>query len=271
MTSLGVQLSVGGSSVAAIVDAALEFEAAGFESVWVGSHFIDYYDPARTVPECLVTLAAVAQATSSIRVGSLAIPAVREHPSVLAQMAGTLADLSGDRFELGIGAGGTRDEFRSLGMPFPRRGGRVDQLEHALLVLRALRGGGPADLDAGELQLRDASCRPSFATTPLVVAALGQRTARLAGRLGDEVNTIDYAEHFDAADVVGRAFAEAERHGRTVRASIMVPPPQEAQIGGGAHPHAGIARAEELGASRLIYRVVPPYPRPVELLDVAHG
>ena len=269
MIALGVQLSVGGASVAEIVNAARAYDEAGVESVWVGSHLIDYYDQSRTVPESLVMLAAIATSTESIRLGSLAVPAVRSHPSLLAKFAGTLDELADGRFELGIGAGGTRGEFRALGMEFPRSLQRVDRLEQALQLLRALRAGGPVDLDIDGMQLEHAWCRPTFERTPIVVAALGPRTAQLAGLYADEVNTIDYAIDYDAAVTLQRAAAVAASAGRPLRASVMVPAASERAIGGGAHPDAGPARAQRLGAHRIIYRVLPPYPTPIELFAMA--
>jgi alkanesulfonate monooxygenase SsuD/methylene tetrahydromethanopterin reductase-like flavin-dependent oxidoreductase (luciferase family) len=237
----------------------------------VGSHLIDHYDPTRTVPDAFVTLAAVVAATTSALVGSLAIPALRVHPALLAKIAGTLDDLSGGRFVLGVGAGGTRDEHVALGMEFPRRAGRVERLEQAVRTVVALRDGGPVDADAGGLLLQGAWCRPPLARTPVVVAALGPRTARLAGRLADEVNTIDYATGFDAAATLAHARAAAADAGRKVRASLLVPPPAEQAIGGGAHPEAGPARAAALGVDRLIYRLVPPYPSPAQVLETARA
>jgi alkanesulfonate monooxygenase SsuD/methylene tetrahydromethanopterin reductase-like flavin-dependent oxidoreductase (luciferase family) len=274
---IGVHLSSGGSSVDEIVDAAQAFEAAGFDSVWIGSHLIDYYDPSRAVPDCFVTLAAVSALTTSFTVGSLAIPAIRTHPALLAKVAGTLDEVSNGRFTLGVGAGGTRDEHLALGMSFPRRAERVERLEQALRTLIALRHGGPVDvdidfdIDVEGITLRDAWCRPAFARTPLLVAALGPRTARLAGRLADEVNSIDYAHTYDAAAVLASARASAAAAGRTVRSSLMIPAPGEDDIGGGAHPEAGPSRAEDLGADRLIYRLLPPYPTPAQVLESAFG
>jgi alkanesulfonate monooxygenase SsuD/methylene tetrahydromethanopterin reductase-like flavin-dependent oxidoreductase (luciferase family) len=269
MTSIGVQLSVGGSSVDEIITAALSFEEAGFESVWLGDHLIDYYDPSRPVPECFVTLGALVAATNRVRIGVLATSSIVRHPVVLAQAAGTLDAFSGGRFELGLGTGGVRGEFRALGVDFPRAPGRVHKLEQALRVLRALQAGGPVDGDMDGFVLREAWCRPPFEATRIIVASLGPRTARLAGRYADEVNTIDYASQYDAERVIGAARDTAERSGRTLSVSLLVPPAEEQEVGGGRHPHAGLSRAEALGAHRLIYRLVPPYPPPGAVLQAA--
>lgn len=271
MIPLGVQLSVGGSSVLKIVEAARDFEEAGFESVWVGSHLIDHYDAARAVPDCFVTLSAIAAATKAITFGSLAVPALQFHPSVLAHIAGTLDEFSNGRFSLGIGAGGTRAEYKALGMEFPRKAARVDRLGETVRTLMALRQGGPVDADIGGVALRDAWCKPSLNRTRLVIAALGQRTAALAGALADEVNTIDYASQFDAERIIQHATEAAEREKRAVTVSIMVPAPSELEIGGGPHPEAGPGRATALGAHRLVYRIVPPYPSPDDVLARARA
>lgn len=267
MISLGVQLSVGGSRLHEIVDAAVRFEEAGFESVWIGDHFIDYYDPARPVPECFTTLAVIAHATSTIRLGSLAASVLGRHPSVIAQIAGTIAEASGGRFELGLGTGGVKSEYRALGLPFPRPDERLNRLAQALQLLRALQRGGPVRTEIGGLRLDGAWCRPDFASTRIVIAALRKGTARLAGRHADEVNAIDYASGYDAETVLATAREEARRAGREITASLLIPAPEEQSIGGGPHPEAGVDRAQSLEVHRIIFRIVPPFPSPERLLQ----
>lgn len=266
MIALGVQLSVGGSSVRDIVDAAVGFEEAGFESVWIGDHFIDHYDQARPVPECFTTLAAIAQATTRIRIGSLAASVLGRDPAVLAQVVGTLADLSDGRFELGLGTGGVKSEFRALGVPFPSPRDRLRCLAESLQLLRALQQGGPVSAEIGERRFTQAWCLPAFGSSRILVAALRSGTARLAGRYADEVNAIDYAQDYDAAAVIAAARKEAGRHAREIAASLLIPDPQEGLIGGGPHPASGVERARALGAHRIIFRVLPPYPHPERLL-----
>jgi alkanesulfonate monooxygenase SsuD/methylene tetrahydromethanopterin reductase-like flavin-dependent oxidoreductase (luciferase family) len=268
MTDLGVQLSVGGAAIGAIVDAAIAFEEAGAESVWIGDHLLDYYEPRRSTPECFTTISAVLVATDRIRVGSLVASALFRHPFLLAKTAATLAELSAGRFELGIGAGGVKREHLALGFGFPSRADRAHTLIRSLRLLRALRDGGPLRLPDPDWngEEEEVWCRPALGKTPIVVGALHRSVAASAGRYADEVNAIDYADGPEVEAVFDQATKAADRAGRTVRRSILVPAPTE-HLGGGPHPGAGPARAVALGAQRLIYRVLPPYPDPAHVLS----
>jgi alkanesulfonate monooxygenase SsuD/methylene tetrahydromethanopterin reductase-like flavin-dependent oxidoreductase (luciferase family) len=66
----------------------------------------------------MVALAAAAGATRTLRVGTLVLDNDWRHPVLLAKEAATLDLLSGGRFEVGIGTGWLREEYRRAGMPF---------------------------------------------------------------------------------------------------------------------------------------------------------
>jgi alkanesulfonate monooxygenase SsuD/methylene tetrahydromethanopterin reductase-like flavin-dependent oxidoreductase (luciferase family) len=72
-------------------------------------------------------LAALAEATSRIRVGLLLTNVGFRHPAVLAKMAATLDVISDGRLEFGIGAGYLEPEYRMYGIPFPSASVRIAQ------------------------------------------------------------------------------------------------------------------------------------------------
>lgn len=262
MISIGVQLATGGAEIGGVLDAAQAYEEAGAESVWIGDHLIDYYDPSRPVPECFVTCALVLCCTRRVVVGTLVANALGRHPGVIAKMAATLDSRFPGRLELVLGTAGTRAEYEALGVPFPRRGARVERLAHAVRVLQRLREPGPVT-DAA-LGLHEAHCQPPLARVRIGVGALAPRTARTAGKFADEVNVIDYHQ-VDVPEVLELARTAAATAGRRITSSIMVPSPSEQAIGGGPHPDAGLDRARALGADRVIFRLLPPYPPPEEV------
>jgi alkanesulfonate monooxygenase SsuD/methylene tetrahydromethanopterin reductase-like flavin-dependent oxidoreductase (luciferase family) len=96
----------------------------------------------------MVALAAAAGATRTLRVGTLVLDNDWRHPVLLAKEAATLDLLSGGRFEVGIGAGWLREEYRRAGMPFDAPGVRVGRFEESLRVLKGLLA-GPAFTFAG--------------------------------------------------------------------------------------------------------------------------
>jgi alkanesulfonate monooxygenase SsuD/methylene tetrahydromethanopterin reductase-like flavin-dependent oxidoreductase (luciferase family) len=118
-------------------------ESLGFFQVWVSDHFwIDldrYGGPSGRVgtPECLTTLAALAERTGTVRLGTLVLAVGFRQPGLLAKMAATLDELSGGRLDLGLGAGWNRAEHEENGLPFPPPGERLAMLEGALGVLAA--------------------------------------------------------------------------------------------------------------------------------------
>src|SRR5436189_6005190 len=92
-------------------------EAAGFDSIWVGDHLL-YDDPPRGPWEAWTLLSALAAVTERVTLGPLVACAGFHPPAVLAKMASTIAEVSGGRLRLGLGAGWNEIEFRAFGLPF---------------------------------------------------------------------------------------------------------------------------------------------------------
>jgi Coenzyme F420-dependent N5,N10-methylene tetrahydromethanopterin reductase and related flavin-dependent oxidoreductases len=95
-----------------------------FESGWTFDHFYPIFsDSAGPCLEGWMTLAALAQATRRLRLGTLVTGIHYRHPAVLANMAATLDIVSGGRLELGIGCrmerGGVRRLRHRAGQPGP--------------------------------------------------------------------------------------------------------------------------------------------------------
>jgi alkanesulfonate monooxygenase SsuD/methylene tetrahydromethanopterin reductase-like flavin-dependent oxidoreductase (luciferase family) len=104
----------------------------------VRDHLTDPFGPAYAP---LTTLAAIAQATTTLRIGTLVVANDFHHPAVLAKEATTLDQLSGGRFELGLGAGFLREEYERTGLTFESNAVRVDRLEEAIGVFDTLLRG----------------------------------------------------------------------------------------------------------------------------------
>lgn len=85
------------------VELAVAAEQLGFDSFWLAQH---HRDPAAgLLPSPLLLLAAIAERTSTIQLGTAVIAAPLEHPMRLAEDAAVLDVLSGGRLQLGLGAG----------------------------------------------------------------------------------------------------------------------------------------------------------------------
>jgi alkanesulfonate monooxygenase SsuD/methylene tetrahydromethanopterin reductase-like flavin-dependent oxidoreductase (luciferase family) len=107
-------------------------------------------------PEPLVALAAIAGATTRIRVQTEVLLVPLRDPVLLAKQAATLDRISGGRFTLGIGVGTREDDYQAAGVEFSRRGQRLDEQLAILRQIWAAASGtatrnaiGPSPLHAG--------------------------------------------------------------------------------------------------------------------------
>ncbi|MCV7227689.1 LLM class F420-dependent oxidoreductase [Mycolicibacterium komossense] len=103
-------------------DTARHFEDLGFDVLHVPDHL--------GAPAPFPVLAAAAQVTSTMRLGTFVLNAGFYKPALLARDAVDLDLVSDGRFDLGLGAGYVQEEFEAAELPFPSAGERVDHLEH---------------------------------------------------------------------------------------------------------------------------------------------
>lgn len=113
-------------------------EAAGWEAVLLWDHLGFVWDGPAADP--WVTLAAVAAATSKLRIGTAVTPVARRRPQVLAQQVATLDLLSNGRVVFGAGLGGSESEFGRFGEPVDARV-RAEKLDEGLELLRRFWAG----------------------------------------------------------------------------------------------------------------------------------
>ena len=98
------------------------FDAAdqlGFDAVWVAQHH--FKDRGGLLPSPFPFLAAVAERTRRLRLGTSIIVLPFEHPLRVAEDAAVLDILSGGRLELGVGSGSEADEFAAFGVDMASR------------------------------------------------------------------------------------------------------------------------------------------------------
>ena len=111
-------------------------EGLGFDLLMLSDHVVVTPDVAVRYPEPFfepfTTLSWLAGITTRVRLGTTVIVLPYRHPLLVARMAGNLDELSGGRLVLGVGAGGARQEFEALGVPFARRGRLTDEYLAAL-------------------------------------------------------------------------------------------------------------------------------------------
>src|SRR3989475_2903774 len=98
-------------------DRARAIESMGYSAVYLPDHFGDQVGP-------IAALMAAADATATLRLGSLVFDNDYRHPVVLAKEAATLDLLSGGRLDLGIGAGWLVSDYDQAGLPYESAGTR---------------------------------------------------------------------------------------------------------------------------------------------------
>jgi probable F420-dependent oxidoreductase len=158
-------------------------EDLGFSSVSVSDHVAGGWalDP-------LVAMAVAAEATTTLRVLGLVFCNDFRHPVLLRRALADLAVFSGDRVEVGLGAGWLRDDHDALGLPFDPAPVRVDRLAEALELFRALCGPEPVTRAGEHYRVTGVTGLPRpERPLPLLVGGGSRRVLGLAGRYADIV------------------------------------------------------------------------------------
>jgi F420-dependent oxidoreductase-like protein len=137
-----------------------------FESGWLFDHFYPINSP-QGPPDltgpCLegwTMLAALAQATTRLRMGTLVTGVHYRHPAVLANMVATTDIISGGRLELGIGSGWNEQESDAYGIRLGPLKERLDRFDEACEVVISLLSNETTTFEGAYYQLHEARCEP---------------------------------------------------------------------------------------------------------------
>jgi probable F420-dependent oxidoreductase len=150
-------------------------EEVGFDSVWVGDHYLYRGDgrPERGPWEAWTLLAGLASVTERVALGPLVACLNFHNPVVLAKVAATVDEISGGRLVVAVGAGWNRVEFDALGISYEHRAGRF---EEAFDIARRLLAGERVTYAGRWHSTDDAVLLPPPARRPpLMVGSTGDR------------------------------------------------------------------------------------------------
>jgi len=236
MTRFGVQLpSFSGPDPADLFEhvagLATAAEDAGFDSVWVMDHFYQLPSlggPDQPMLEAYTLLGALAARTRRVRLGTLVTGVTYRNPAILAKIVTTLDVISRGRAILGIGGAWYDVEHQGLGVSYPSDRVRLDMLEEAVQVCRAMFTGDDVSFSGTHYRLDHARNlpRPVQAGGPKIMIGGGgeKRTLRLVARYADMCNvTGDAATLARKVAVLHRHCAEAGRDPAEVRVTWMTP------------------------------------------------
>lgn len=174
--------------------AATEFEAMGFDSLWVCDHLYGPQSPTIPILEAWSLLAGLAAVTDRVELGTLVTPTGMRNPAHLGKVVATVDAIAGGRVVPGFGAGWMAREHTDFGMPFLPTAARMDQLAETVDLLRAMWD--PA-VDATTyhgtyVHADDVVCLPKPPRRPpiLIGGAGEKRTIPLAARVADIWNNL---------------------------------------------------------------------------------
>jgi probable F420-dependent oxidoreductase len=133
----------------------------------------------------IAALTAIADATTTLRVGSFVFDNDYRNPVMLAKEATTLDLLSGGRLEFGIGAGWNTRDYRQLGIPYDTPKVRVDRMEEAVTLIKRLWTEERVTHEGRHYRVRDAMVLPRPTQRPhppMMIGGGGPRMLRIAAR-----------------------------------------------------------------------------------------
>jgi alkanesulfonate monooxygenase SsuD/methylene tetrahydromethanopterin reductase-like flavin-dependent oxidoreductase (luciferase family) len=267
----GLGLENGVDQVSEMVGHARIADDAGLDIVCLSDHpyFADRVDAYAALPFVL-------GATTNIT-GAVIMTNLLSRPApILARTVTGLAAVSRGRVVLGMGAGGLEQEIAALGVPRLSPGARVRALEEAIMLVRALSGGGDPVTFDGEFYQVTGLTPAAAPTPPIWIGALGPKALAVTGRHADgwipghlaDWRSTTVAE---SRPIVDEAAASAGRNPAdvdtiyNVSGRISADPLRQTRDDGGRWIGGGVTQwAEELtfavlehGAAAFIY-LVPP-------------
>jgi alkanesulfonate monooxygenase SsuD/methylene tetrahydromethanopterin reductase-like flavin-dependent oxidoreductase (luciferase family) len=178
------------------IELAVAAEELGFGSFWVAQHHAGALEG--LLPSPLVLLAAVAERTARLRLGTAVIAAALEDPRRLAEDAAVVDALSGGRLELGVGAGADAEASAVFGRDHDRR---HDDCQRVVDELIAELGGAWLVPAVPGLRARLWS---ATASTAGVAAAAERGIGLLSGRPSDQPGVADDLTRYRASARPGR-------------------------------------------------------------------
>ena len=211
----------------------LHSEELGFELVTTADQFVDWKNPSVPWFDPWATLAAFAEATSTIRMAPYVAQIPMRDPATLARAIVAIDNISGGRVELGLGLGLTVDPgYDMVGAPNWGNRERADRFGEYISVVDELMSTGTCSFDGQYYRVDAAAVHPTVQQPrpPITVAAMGPRMMRYAATHGDTWNTMSFGSGpaellADATSLMEKMTAACDETGRdpaTLRHSFLL-------------------------------------------------
>src|SRR3954454_13565747 len=180
MTEFGYFLSSEEHGPGELLRQAKPAEDAGIDSVWISDHFHPWLDEQGESPFVWSVIGAIGASTRLRVTTAVTCPTTRIHPAIVAHAAATSALLLDGLFELGVGSGEYLNEH-VVGAPWPATDLRLEMLEEAVAVMKALWTGDEVTFRGRHYTVEDARLysRPTT-PPPLYMSGFGPKATDLA-------------------------------------------------------------------------------------------
>jgi probable F420-dependent oxidoreductase len=165
-------------------DRARALESMGYSTLYLPDHFGDQIGP-------IAGLMAAADATTTLRVGSLVFDNDYRHPVVLAKEAATLDLLSDGRFDFGLGAGWMISDYQQSGIPYDSPRTRIDRMAEGLTIIKKFFAGERFSFEGKHYTINGLEGTPlpvQKPHPPIVIGGGGRKMLEFAAREADTVN-----------------------------------------------------------------------------------
>jgi alkanesulfonate monooxygenase SsuD/methylene tetrahydromethanopterin reductase-like flavin-dependent oxidoreductase (luciferase family) len=169
------------------VTASREFEAMGYDSLWVCDHLYGPQSPQIPILEAWSLLAGLAAATEKVELGTLVTPAGMRNAAHLGKVIATVDNIAGGRVIPGLGGGWMPREFTDFGVPFLSTRERLGQLRETVTVLKRMWSEPEVTFEGKYIQVENLVCEPKpVRSMPLLIGGGGEKvTMKLAAQEAD--------------------------------------------------------------------------------------
>ncbi|MBK6318191.1 MAG: LLM class flavin-dependent oxidoreductase [Dehalococcoidia bacterium] len=165
----------------------LEFEAMGYDSLWVCDHLYGPQSPQIPILEAWSLISAVAAVTSKVEIGTLVTPAGMRNAAHLGKVIATIDNIAEGRIIPGLGAGWMPREFSDFGVPFLPTAARLGQLRETVELLKRMWTEPSVTYDGKYVKANNLVCEPKpVRIPPILIGGSGEKvTLKLAAQHAD--------------------------------------------------------------------------------------
>jgi probable F420-dependent oxidoreductase len=220
--------------------AARDFEAMGYDSLWVCDHLYGPQSPSIPILEAWSLIAALAAVTERVELGTLVTPAGMRNPAQLGKVIATVDNIAGGRVIPGFGAGWMPREFTDFGTPFLSTKERLGQLRETVELLQRMWDPEEQEVtfEGKYVRAENVVCLPKPPRRPpILVGGGGEKvTMRIAARHASTWNNPAAQQHSLPQKVAAlrQRCAEAGRDPASITVSqqcLVIMAPDEASAG----------------------------------------